>query len=104
MLKPFRADAAGRGSTLGQPRLAQAVNTVLDILGGLEDQNTFPAFNCEPGVDSQHLPALSPRLLKLSRLRIGGGQKSMRPLQVGQARCAFAEKTHRLPIALERVI
>ena len=49
-----------------QPRLANPIKTVLYILGVLVDQNTFPAFNCETGVDPQHLCCLFPGLLKLS--------------------------------------
>src|SRR5215470_7249323 len=72
-----------RGSTLRQPCLAQPVNTVLGILGGLVDGKPFPAFNCEPRVDPQHLRGFGSCLLKLSRLRIGGRQKNVGPLLSG---------------------
>src|SRR5258708_1331024 len=94
----------GQGSRLRQPRLAQPVKMMLDILGPLEDDKTSMPFNCEPRVDPQHLRGLCPSLLELSRLRIGTGELKMRPLQIGQARCTFSEQTHRLPIALERVV
>src|SRR5262245_8602110 len=73
----------GQCSSLRQPRLAQPVNMMLDILGVLVDGKTFPAFNCEPRVDPQHLRGFGSRLLKLFRLGIGGRQKKMRPLQIG---------------------
>src|SRR5215831_17748557 len=77
---------------------------MLEVLGVLVDENTFPAFNCEAGVDSQHLRGLCPRLVELPRLRIGGRQIDMSPLQIRSARCGFTEQTHRLSIALKRVI
>ena len=77
---------------------------MLGILWVLVDGETFPAVNCKCRVDPQHLRGFGSRLLKLSRLRICGGQEKMRPLQIGQARCAFAQQTHRLSIALEQVI
>src|SRR5262249_6497143 len=69
-----------RSSTLGQPRLAQPVNMMLDILGVLVDGKTLPAFNCETRVDPRHFRGLVPRLLKLPRLGTGGGEPKMRPL------------------------
>src|SRR5215475_12777329 len=91
-------------STFRQPRLAQPVSTMFDILRVLrEEKNRFPAFNCETGVDPQHLRGFRPRLLKLPGLRISGSQREMGQLRIGQARCAFAPPTHRLPIALEHV-
>src|SRR6266481_8082008 len=84
------ATEGGQGSSLRQPRLAQPVKTVLGILGVLEDDKTFPALNCEPRVDPQHLCGFGSRLLELPRLRIGGRQQNMRPLRIGQARYAFA--------------
>src|SRR6266436_9708209 len=83
-----------RSSTLRQPRLAQPIKTMLGILWVLVDGETFPAVNCKCRVDPQHLRGFGSRLLKLSRLRICGGQEKMRPLQIGQARCAFAQQTH----------
>src|SRR5215468_3322124 len=93
-----RKDASSNVTTVGtgnsslrQPGLAKPINTVLGILGVLvDDKKTFPALNCETGVDSQHLRSLFPRLLKLSQLRIGGREPKMGPLEIGQARCAFA--------------
>src|SRR5258708_4674119 len=70
-------------STFRQPRLAQPIDMMLGILWVLEDGKPFPASNCEPRVDSQHLRGLFLGLLKLSRLGIGGRQHSMRPLQIG---------------------
>src|SRR5258708_40044536 len=89
---------------LRQPRLAQPIKAVLDILGVLVDGKTFVSFNREPRVDPQHLRGFGSRLLKLSRLGIGGRQHKMRTLLIGQAQYAFAAQTHRLPIALEHVI
>src|SRR5215468_7022591 len=91
-------------SSLRQPRLAHPVNPMLDILGVLEDEKTFVFFNCETWVDPQHLRGFRSRLVKLSRLRIGGCEPNMGPLQIGQARCAFAQQTHSVPVALEHVI
>src|SRR5262249_2187142 len=79
----------GEGSPLRQSRPAQPIKTMLGILGVLVDGQTFPAFNREPGVDPQHLGHLSPGLLNLSQLRIGGCQPNMRHLQVRQPKCAF---------------
>src|SRR5262247_2551634 len=65
-------------STFRQTRLAEPVSTMFDILGVLrEEKNRFPAFNCETGVDPQHLRGFRPRLLKLPGLRIGGRQHEM---------------------------
>src|SRR5215470_6175654 len=100
----WRGKERGQGSTLGQPRLARTINTMLGVLGVLVDEKTFPALNREPGVDPQHLCGFGPRLLKLSQLGISGCQCEMRPLLIGRSQCAFAEHTHRLPIALEHVI
>src|SRR5712692_4649186 len=77
---------------------------MLDILGVLVDSKTLPSFDREPRVDPQHRRGFGSGLLKLSRLRAGGRQEKMGPLQIGQARRAFAQQTHRLPIALEQVI
>src|SRR5262252_6627594 len=85
--------ARGQRSTLGQPRLAHPLDNMVGILGVLEDGQTFPAFNCEAGVDPQHLRGLFPGLLKLSRLRMGARQQKMRKLQTGLPRCAFAAPT-----------
>src|SRR6266478_246664 len=74
---------------LRQPRLAQPIKAMLDILGVLVDGKTFPAFNREPRVDPQHLRGFGSRLLKLSRLRVGGRQHKMRTLLIGQAQYAF---------------
>src|SRR5262249_890613 len=98
-----RADA-GSGSSLRQSRLAEPIKTMLDILGVLVDGKTFPAFNCEGRVDPEHLRGFRSCLLKLSRLRIRGREPKTGPLQVGEARCAFAQPTRRLPIALKHVI
>src|SRR6202011_1457351 len=91
-------------STFRQLRLAQPIKTMLGVLGVLADVKTLPALNCEPRVDSQHLRGFGSRLLKLSRLRIGGREPKMGPLRIGEARCAFAEQAHRLRVALEHVI
>ena len=45
-------------STFRQPRFAQPIKTMLDILRVLVDGKTFVSFNCEPGGDSQHLRGL----------------------------------------------
>src|SRR5262249_9180450 len=78
--------------------------TVLNILGMLVDDKRSESFDCESGVDSQHLRGLGFRLLNLSRLGIGQREPKMRPLLIGQARYALAEQTHRLVIALEHVM
>src|SRR5262245_19691727 len=93
-----------RTSSLREPRLTQPVKTMLGILGVLVDCKTFPAFNCETGVDPQHLRSLSAGLPKLPRLGIGGREPKTEPLQIGKARYAFARQTYRLPVALEHVI
>jgi hypothetical protein len=54
---------------------------MLEVLGIFEDEETFISFNCETGVDPQHLRGFFPGLLKLSRLRIGGCQRMMGPLE-----------------------
>src|SRR6266704_5405807 len=64
----------GLDSSLRQPRLAQPVETMLDVLGVLEDGNMFVALNLEPRVDPQHLRGFFPGLLKLAPLRIGKRQ------------------------------
>jgi hypothetical protein len=99
-----KAGKATNGSTLRQPRLAQPIKTMLDILGVLEEDNTLVALNRVTGVDPQHLRGFFARLLKLSRLRIGACQGKMRPLQIVPAQCAVALQTHRISIALEHVI
>src|SRR5215470_6498898 len=58
-------------STLRQPRLAHPINMMLEVLGVLVDENTSRAFDCETGIDPQHLRGFGSRLLKLSRLSIG---------------------------------
>src|SRR5260370_32752096 len=73
----------GLRSSLREPRLARPIKTMLNILGVLVDGKTFPAFNREPGVDPQHLSGFGSRLLNLSRLRIGGREPKMGPLQIG---------------------
>src|SRR5215831_5351742 len=95
---------ASNGSSLRQPRLAQPVNKMLEVLGVLEGGSTFPAFNRESRVDPQHVRGLGSRFLKLSQPGVPGCQPSMRPLHIGHAQCAFAQPTHRLPIALEHII
>src|SRR5712671_3999594 len=89
---------------LREPRLARPIKAMLDILGVLVDGKAFPAFNREPGVNPQRLRGLFPGLVKLSRLRTGAREPKTRPLHIGQTRYAFAQQTHRLPIALEHVI
>src|SRR5262249_25398087 len=77
---------------------------MLAILALLVGSQAFPAFNREPGVDPQRFRGFHPRSLKLSQLGIGGREPNTSPLRIGQARYAFAEPPHRLPIALEHVI
>ena len=77
---------------------------MLEVLGVLVDENTFRAFNCETGIDPQHLRGCGSRLLKLSRLGIGARQRDMSPLRNGLARYLFAAPMHRVPIALQHVI
>src|SRR5262245_50820762 len=77
---------------------------MVDILGILEDGETLPAFNCETGVDPQHLRSLFPGLLKLPQLGVGSREPKMGQLYVGSARCEFAQQTHRVPIVLEHVM
>src|SRR5262245_7614994 len=91
-------------STFGQSSLANAINIMLEVLGVLVDASTFRAFNCEIGIDPQHLRGCGSRLLKLSRLGIGARQRDMRPILTGLARYAFAAPMHRVSIALPHVI
>src|SRR2546425_7988999 len=88
-----------RSSSLRQPGLAHPVKTMLEVLGVLVEDKTFVSFYCEPRVDPQHLRGFRPSLLKLSSLRVSGCEHGMRPLLIGQARRAFAQPTHCLPIA-----
>ena len=73
------------GSNLRQPRLAHPVKSVLLVLGVLVDEKTFVAVNREAGVDPQHLRGLSPGLLDLPQLRIGGREPSTGQLHIRQA-------------------
>src|SRR5262249_27857164 len=93
-----------RGSSLRQPRLAQPVKTVLEVLGVLMDPKAFVSFNCETRVDPQHLRGFGSRLLKPPQLRVGARQKKMGRLKIGRARRVLAAQAHRLSIALEQVI
>src|SRR5260370_1742043 len=69
-------------STFRQPRLAQPIDMMLGILGVLVDGKTFPASNCEPRVDSQHLPRLFLSLLNLSRPALADPLPIMHPLPI----------------------
>jgi hypothetical protein len=89
-------------SMLRQPRLAHPVNNLLDILRVLEDKKTFDSFDCEAGVDPQHLRGFGSRLRKLSQLRMGGRQRDMLQLLTGLARHGLVQPMHRLPIAWNR--
>ena len=82
---PLRASGGRQGgidttegrqfSTLGQPRLAQPVKTMIEVLGVLVDGKGHKSFDRETGVDSQHLYGLLPGLLNVSRLRIADARK-----------------------------
>src|SRR5215475_8465481 len=100
------ANQLGRGrrrSSLRQSRLAQPINIMVNILGVLEDGETFPAFNCEARVDPQHLRGLFPGLLKFSQLGVGSREPKVGQLYIRSARREFPQQTHRVPIALEHV-
>src|SRR5258708_22256124 len=80
------------------------MDKVLGIFGVLVDNKGVVFLNREAWVDSEHFRGFGSRLLKVSRLPIGLRKPKMRRLQMGQARFAFAEQTHRLAIALEHVV
>ena len=61
--------------SLRQPRLAQAVEQMLGILGALEEsQSPLRAVDRVLRVDPQHLGCLRPGLVELPQLREIGGQ------------------------------
>src|SRR5215510_6217377 len=91
MLPPGCHDGRLRRSSFRQARLSQPINNMVDISRVLEDGETLPAFNCETGIDPQHLCGLFPGLLKLSQLGVGSPEPKMGQLYVGLARCEFAQ-------------
>src|SRR5260370_32037486 len=86
-------------SSLRQPRLAHPINMMIEVLVVLVDKNTFLAFDCETGIDPQHLRGFGSRLLNLSRLVIRTRHRHMRPLRPALSRYAFATPMHLVPIA-----
>src|SRR6266849_9253113 len=76
----------GQCSSLRQPRLPHPVNMMVEVLGVLVDANTFRTFDCETGIDPEHLRGFGSCLLKLSQLRMGARQRDVRPLQTRLAR------------------
>jgi hypothetical protein len=103
-LSPLQMIESGQCSSLRQSGLAHPVKAMLDVLWVLVDHNTFVSFNCETGVDPQHLRRLFPGLLNLSQLGIGGREKNMERLDIWQLQCTFAQPTQRLSVPFKQVI
>jgi hypothetical protein len=91
--------------SLRQPRLAQAVEQVLGILGALEvDQSRLCALDRKFGLDPENLGGLCPGLLDVSQLGAGGGEKDVAGAEIRRPRNAFPQQRQRPRILLEHIV
>ena len=82
---------------LRQPRLAQAVEEVLGVLGALEGaQSRLRAVNRPFGLDPQDLGGLCPSLFDVSQLGIGRGEPVVAGAQIRRPGSAFPQQGQRL--------
>src|SRR5262245_45135076 len=90
--------------SLRQPRLAQAVEQVLGVLGAPERGQLRLRVNRPFGVDPQNLGSLCSSLFDVSQLGMGSSEKDAGGAEIRRPRSALPQQGQRLRIVPEQIV